>query len=37
MITPARKDVLRIEREVFEAKRIATVSGMAPSTFSAGS
>ncbi len=34
---PARKDGLSIEREVLEAKRIATVSGMAPNTFSAGS
>ena len=30
---PARKDVLSIKREVFEAKRIGTVNGMAPNTF----
>src|SRR5207247_6921145 len=31
---PARKDVLRIEREEFEAKREVIASGMAPNTFS---
>ena len=30
MIAPARKDVLSIEREVFHAKGIGIISGMAP-------